>query len=1053
VLKSATSHVLHLVVEAVLGVLGVLALAGCVLAWRLSQGPIDITWLAQREQHYLTGAGAHLTIGGAALAWEGFVDPDSPIDVRWRDITVTAADGTVLARLPRGRVDVSPAPLVLGQVAPRAVEIDGAAIALLRRANGSIAIDLAPPPATTQARPPQAGRSGAAGAERLLRQLTGSGQGAELPFLSQLQSIRVRQASVILRDGMLGVTWQARAGTVDLTRASDGGVEGQAVLDLAAGDAHTTLSAHAMLTALGTRVTAQSSAVSPAALARAVPDFAPAAAVDLPVQAQLDATLSPAFSVTNATLSLQAGAGTVQAGRGSVALRAVSLVLQTRPDGVQLQQLRIDFQPAPGSRVKPPMVTGSATATRANGRIKAAFAIDIDRAAFADLPVYWPAGTGGGARPWIVANIPAGEAHDGHVRGAIEAADDFSGVTLTALSGGLDATDLSMTWLKPVPGLVHATAKLTLQGPERLLIEVTQATQQVQDVDGHPSGGLAVHGGSIEVTGLIDKDQFGDIKLQANGALPDVLTLLNHPRLKLLSRRPLPMSNPSGAADIHLAVKLPLDDRITMADIGIAAQAHLAAVHLGGVAAGRDLDNGKLDMNVDTDALHVTGTGDVAAIPVTLGVDMDFRNGPRDQVLDHFFAHGTATPAELAGSGLPAGVLTGGTAGLSVDYTDRRDGSGTVAIDMDLQKAAVATPLGWQKAAGPEANASAQLGLMKGRITSIDRLFANGPGLVVRSHALITPGKGTVLQLDRVELGRTRAHGAIGLPHGAHDPLQVTLRGPALDISTLLAKRSGSRPADDGKPGQRWVADLMFDQVILGKDEILAPVTLQAASDGTHISRADVTAGVKGEVRATIVPGPGGRTLTVDSADAGAVLLAAGIADNIRGGKLRVDGFYNDALPHAPLKGTATLSQFRLTDAPAIGRLLKAMTLYGAIDLLHGPGLGFAQMVAPFTYVQQVLTLNGARAFSSSLGITAKGTIDLLAHTADVTGTIVPAYFFNQLPGLIPVVGKFFSPEKGGGVFAARYSVKGKLADPKVGVNPLSALTPGFLRGVFGLFK
>ncbi len=1038
--------------EAVLGLLGVLTIAGCLLAWRLAQGPIDITWLAQREQHYLTGAGAHLTIGGAALAWEGFVDPDSPIDIRWHDITVTAADGTLLARLPRGRVDLSAARLVFGQVAPRAIEIDGAAMALLRRPNGSFAIDLAPQPPTAPS-PQPSKPAGSAGAERLLRQLTGSGKGADLPFLSQLQTIRVRHASVSLRDEALGVTWQAHAPTVDLTRAKDGGVEGEAVLDLAAGDAHTTLSAHAMLTPQGTRITAHSTAVSPAALARAVPDFAPAAAVDLPLQGQLDATLSPDFTVTNATLSVQAGAGTVQAGKGAVALRAVSLVLQLQPNSAQLQHLRIDYQPAPGSRVPPPVVTGSATATRANGRIKADIAIDIDRASFADLPAYWPAGTGGGARPWIVANIPSGLAHDAHVHAAIEAPADLSNATLTALSGGLEANDLAMTWLKPVPGMAHATARLTLQGPNRLLIEVPQATQLVQDVDGHPSGGLAVHDGSIEVTGLIDKDQFGDIKLQATGALPDVLTLLNHPRLKLLSRRPIPMANPAGKADLTLRVKLPLDARITLDDIGIEGQAHLTDVHLGGVAAGRDLDRGTLDLSVNTNELHVTGTSDVAAIPVTLGVDMDFRNGDPDQVLDHFFAHGTATPAELAGSGLPEGVLTGGTAGLSVDYTDRRDGSGSVAIDMDLRQAAVATPLGWQKTAGPDANASAQLGLTKGRITSINRLFANGPGLVVRSHALITPGKGTVLQLDRVELGRTRAHGAIGLPHGAHDPLQVTLRGPALDISTFLAKRSGSRAADDDKPGQSWVADLMFDQVILAKDETLSPVVLRAASDGTHISRADVTAGAKGEVRFTIVPAPGGRTLTVDSADSGAVLLAAGIADNIRGGKLRVDGFYNDALPHSPLKGTATLSKFRLTDAPAIGRLLKAMTLYGAIDLLHGPGLGFAQMVAPFTYVQQVLTLNGARAFSSSLGLTAQGTIDLLAHTADVTGTIVPAYFFNQLPGLIPVVGKFFSPEKGGGVFAARYSVKGKLADPKVGVNPLSALTPGFLRGVFGLFK
>ena len=241
--------------------------------------------------------------------------------------------------------------------------------------------------------------------------------------------------------------------------------------------------------------------------------------------------------------------------------------------------------------------------------------------------------------------------------------------------------------------------------------------------------------------------------------------------------------------------------------------------------------------------------------------------------------------------------------------------------------------------------------------------------------------------------------------------------------------------------------------MILARDQALAGVNLQAESDGRHISHADLRAGTApNAVMATIVPAPGGRRVTVQSADSGAVLLAAGIADNIRGGKLNVDGFYDDRKPHSPLSGTARLSGFRITDAPAVGRLLKAMTLYGAIDLLRGPGLGFAQAVVPFTYVQQVLTVDGARAYSASLGITAKGRIDLLARQADVTGTVVPAYFFNQLPGLIPVVGRLFSPEKGGGVFAAQYSVRGSLGDPKISVNALSALTPGFVRGIFWLF-
>lgn len=60
---------------------------------------------------------------------------------------------------------------------------------------------------------------------------------------------------------------------------------------------------------------------------------------------------------------------------------------------------------------------------------------------------------------------------------------------------------------------------------------------------------------------------------------------------------------------------------------------------------------------------------------------------------------------------------------------------------------------------------------------------------------------------------------------------------------------------------------------------------------------------------------------------------------------------------------------------------------------------------------------------------------------------------FNSLLGRIPVIGRLFSPEQGGGVFAASYRVRGPLDDPEATVNPLAALTPGFLRGLFGIFE
>ena len=96
--------------------------------------------------------------------------------------------------------------------------------------------------------------------------------------------------------------------------------------------------------------------------------------------------------------------------------------------------------------------------------------------------------------------------------------------------------------------------------------------------------------------------------------------------------------------------------------------------------------------------------------------------------------------------------------------------------------------------------------------------------------------------------------------------------------------------------------------------------------------------------------------------------------------------------------------------------------------------------------------MSDSHASSPSLGATAKGSVNLGASACDLQGTIVPAYFFNTLPGKIPLIGQLFSPERGGGLFAATYSLRGPCDDPSISVNPLATLTPGFLRGLFDIF-
>jgi hypothetical protein len=1042
------NHAVHLLMEAAIGLCAVLAIAACIGAWRLAQGPIDITGFVLREQSLITPQGMRLSVGAAALAWEGFVASDQPLDIRVQDLRLSATDGSLKLLIPKARLTLAIGQMLIGRIVPRTLAIEGAVLQMQRRVDGTL-----PLPASSKATRPRAGTR-----QDILQELGRPARlGENLPWLSQLRRAALQNASVTLTDAALGVVWQAPHIDLQFDRLSGGGVSGQAHIDLAVGAVHATLRARAELRSDGTHVTATTTPLSPAALAPASAHFASLAAVDLPLQASLDATLDPALDLQSARLQLTSGAGTIKGGGATTALQSADIVLLARPSELQVQSARIAFAAAAGKR-SPPVLNAQATATLLAEKVHATFALDVAGLEMGDLADYWPPLLARGSRSWLVQNIAAGHAHNAHAEGAIDTLSDFSNIQLTALTGGITADDVTLYWLKPIPPLTGGRARLILEGPDSLHIDMDSADQSKLRV---------LPGSFMEITRLQGKHQFGDIDVRLAGPLDTALSLLNHPRLKLLGRSGLDFSGASGQAQARMLVHLPLEDSVTMDDIRITATSTLSDVHLGKIAANRDLDDALLSLKVNNAGLSLAGHGAYAGIPTDLTLDMDFHDGGPSQVLQHVTAHGTASVSDLVKAGLPdsvTNIFSGGTTAISADYAALRSRTAILELNADLKDAGLHTPFGWQKAAGPASSAGARLRWDHGQLTSIDNLHAEGPGLLIASHARLEAEHAHALVLDRLELGQTRAQGEIGFPETPAGTLTVVLSGPMLDLASYLqepeTKRAGAMsekpraPADEvEKRGQPWSALLNFGHIALAKGKVLAPFKLDAASDGLHIIHAAVDAGAPGEFTARVVPGRGTRTVSVTSTDAGVFLRGMGVADNLAGGRLHLDGVFADALPGDPLTGSATLENFNLQQAPAIGRLLQAMTLYGLSDVLRGPGLHFSKLVAPFRWQRRVLTLKSARAFSPSLGLTAEGDIDLANRVANVKGTVVPAYFFNQLLGDLPLVGRIFSPEKGGGLFAARYWITGKLSDPKVGVNPLSALTPGFLREVFGLLS
>jgi len=126
-------------------------------------------------------------------------------------------------------------------------------------------------------------------------------------------------------------------------------------------------------------------------------------------------------------------------------------------------------------------------------------------------------------------------------------------------------------------------------------------------------------------------------------------------------------------------------------------------------------------------------------------------------------------------------------------------------------------------------------------------------------------------------------------------------------------------------------------------------------------------------------------------------------------------------------------------------------SLTGLMNLLTGEGIAFDKMAADIHARSGVINVQNGRANGNAMGMTVEGNVNGVEQKLALKGVVVPAYAINSIIGKIPIIGMLAGGE-GEGLIAFNYGVSGAFDTPDVSVNPLSGLTPGFLRGIFGVF-
>jgi uncharacterized protein YhdP len=144
------------------------------------------------------------------------------------------------------------------------------------------------------------------------------------------------------------------------------------------------------------------------------------------------------------------------------------------------------------------------------------------------------------------------------------------------------------------------------------------------------------------------------------------------------------------------------------------------------------------------------------------------------------------------------------------------------------------------------------------------------------------------------------------------------------------------------------------------------------------------------------------------------------------------------------------LTDFRVKNAPVLAKLITLASLTGLMETLTGQGIAFDKMAADITLEKNILKVRDGRATGPSVGAKTGGIIDLKQHLFNMEGTLIPAYGVNKAISEIPVIGTILTAGGKQDLLAFNFTVKGPINEPNVMVNPLSALTPGIFREIFG---
>ncbi|WP_058315894.1 YhdP family protein [Cognatishimia activa] len=586
--------------------------------------------------------------------------------------------------------------------------------------------------------------------------------------------------------------------------------------------------------------------------------------------------------------------------------------------------------------------------------------------------------------------------------------------------------DASVRYSKTLPIVTGGRGQAVLEG-DRFVVMAHEGI-----VAPGQGGVIDVSGTSFVIPNTRVKPTPAEVNLKTDASVTATLALLDYPPLSFISKAKLPVDLAEGNARIEGQLKLPLKKKLPPEDVVFAMQGELTDVKTGHFVKDKVISSPRLRAVANNEKLTLEGSGRIGAVPFQARFEAGLRpeNEGRSSVTGTLDLN-QAFVDEFK-IGLTPDMISGqGTGEFALKF--KRGEIGRFEVSSDLVGLRMGIPsLGWSKSAN-----------RSGTLEVVGRL---GTPLEVTKLALATPGleaEGTISLknaggLDRVSLSQVRVgnwlNGSADLIGRAGATPNISIRSGTLDLRNA--------PAAQGNPGgaaQSTRIEAALDRVTISDGITLTDLRGTFATGGGFNGELNARVNGGAQINGVIVPRNGRSAVRIRSNDAGGTLRSAGILKQAVGGDLDVTLIPTGA--DGEFDGRLKASSVRVKDAPAMAELLNAISVVGLIEQLGGEGIAFADVNAEFKLTPTYAHLTQGSAAGPSMGISMDGIYNLTNGQLDMQGVVSPIYLINA-------IGRPVS-KRGEGLFGFNYSLRGSSENPSVSVNPLSVLTPGFLRDIF----